>query len=143
MRSIPGSSSPRRRKQARLIRTAREVNDEQARTSCCDRSASKAARFQHADDRLPRADLQGGRRRPAGVARRCDIVRSLRDADIGELLVCEPNLRHCAEFPLVGLREALRAADIVLLLVDHKEFRAIKPAQLQEKVLIDTRGVLR
>ena len=93
-------------------------------------------------DRLPRAGLQGGfddlRETPA-----LHIVRSLRDADIGELLVCEPNLRQCAEFPLMGLREALRAADIVLLLVDHKEFRAIKPAQLQEKVLIDTRGVLR
>ncbi|MGV1098816.1 UDP-N-acetyl-D-mannosamine dehydrogenase [Thiovibrio sp. JS02] len=38
---------------------------------------------------------------------------------------------------------AIAAADIVLLLVDHKPFRDITPEQLAGKVVIDTRGILR
>ncbi len=38
--------------------------------------------------------------------------------------------------------EVVAAADIVLLLVDHKEFRDLKAADLKEKILIDTRGVI-
>jgi UDP-N-acetyl-D-mannosaminuronic acid dehydrogenase len=30
----------------------------------------------------------------------------------------------------------------VLLLVDHKQFRKLKAADLKEKILIDTRGVV-
>ena len=127
--------------EARLIRTARQVNDEKPEF-VLSKVREKAARLKHPAIACLglafKADVDDLRESPA-----LHIVRGLRDADIGELLVCEPNLRQCAEFPLVGLRDALRAADIVLLLVDHKEFRAIKPAQLQEKVLIDTRGVLR
>jgi UDP-N-acetyl-D-mannosaminuronic acid dehydrogenase len=41
------------------------------------------------------------------------------------------------------LDEAMRRADIVVVLVDHREFRALKPSQLQEKIVIDTRGILR
>ena len=85
-----------------------------------------------------KADIDDLRESPALA-----IVRSLCEAGIGELLVCEPNLGRSDEFALIGLREAIAAADIVLLLVDHKEFKAIKPAQLQEKVLIDTRDMLR
>jgi UDP-N-acetyl-D-mannosaminuronic acid dehydrogenase len=127
--------------EARLIRTAREVNDNKPEWVLA-RVREKAARFKHPTIACLglafKADVDDLRESPA-----LHIVRRLRDADIGELLVCEPNLGRCDEFPLVGAREAIKAADIVLLLVDHREFRAIKPAQLQEKVLIDTRGVLR
>jgi UDP-N-acetyl-D-mannosaminuronic acid dehydrogenase len=43
----------------------------------------------------------------------------------------------------VRAAQAVERADIVLLLVDHRAFRRLKPAKLQEKVLIDTRGMLR
>jgi UDP-N-acetyl-D-mannosaminuronic acid dehydrogenase len=40
---------------------------------------------------------------------------------------------------LVRLDEAL-AADVILLLTDHQEFRAIDPRRLGGKRIIDTRG---
>jgi UDP-N-acetyl-D-mannosaminuronic acid dehydrogenase len=127
--------------EARLIRTAREVNDSKPEWVLA-KVREKAARFKRPAIACLglafKADVDDLRESPA-----LHIVRRLRDADVGQLLVCEPNLERCEEFPLVGVREAVRAADIVLLLVDHREFRAIKPAQLQEKVLIDTRGALR
>jgi UDP-N-acetyl-D-mannosaminuronic acid dehydrogenase len=41
------------------------------------------------------------------------------------------------------LGEAIDAADIVVLLVDHKEFKFLEPKRLAEKSVIDTRGVWR
>lgn len=47
------------------------------------------------------------------------------------------------EFQLYSLEEILREANILLVLVDHDEFKAIDRALLKEKVVIDTRGVWR
>jgi UDP-N-acetyl-D-mannosaminuronate dehydrogenase len=127
--------------EARLIRTAREVNDAKPEW-VIQRVRQKAARF-----RRPaiaclglafKADVDDLRESPA-----LRIVRRLREEDLGELLVCEPHVRGFDEFPLVPLEEAVERADIVLLLVDHRAFRRLKPAKLQEKVLIDTRGMWR
>ena len=41
---------------------------------------------------------------------------------------------------LVSLEEAL-VADVVVLLVDHQEFKTIKPVFSDKQVLIDTRGI--
>ncbi len=41
------------------------------------------------------------------------------------------------------LEQVLREADILLVLVDHDEFKEIDRELLKEKVLIDTRGVWR
>jgi UDP-N-acetyl-D-mannosaminuronic acid dehydrogenase len=72
------------------------------------------------------------------------------EADAGDLLVVEP---HVEQLPaslvgksrvcLVGLQEALREADIVVLLVQHDQFRSMDRRMLAEKILIDTVGVLR
>jgi UDP-N-acetyl-D-mannosaminuronic acid dehydrogenase len=77
------------------------------------------------------------------------IVRELAQAlPEAELLVVDP---HVAEMPtalasvasagLYGLDEALTAADMVLLLVDHDEFLSIDPLSLEGKLVVDTRGV--
>lgn len=42
---------------------------------------------------------------------------------------------------LVEVAEALGAADIIVLLVDHREFREIEPALLANSVVVDTRGL--
>ena len=36
---------------------------------------------------------------------------------------------------------AIAAADVVLLLVDHKEFRSMDTAVLDGKIVIDTKGL--
>ncbi|MEL6963074.1 MAG: UDP binding domain-containing protein [Pseudomonadota bacterium] len=40
------------------------------------------------------------------------------------------------------MSEAVAEADILLLLVDHREFKALNAQRLQDKIIIDTRGVL-
>ena len=72
---------------------------------------------------------------------RWPLSAGLRDADIGELLICDPYVRNNSEFSLCSLENAVENADIIVLLVDHRPFKRLKPSTLQEKVLIDTRGV--
>lgn len=127
--------------EARLIRTAREVNDSKPEW-VIEKVRQKAARFRRPTIACLglafKADVDDLRESPA-----LHIVRRLREADLGDLLVCEPHLRASEEFDLVALEDAVERTDIVLLLVDHRAFRRLKPAKLQEKVLIDTRGMWR
>jgi UDP-N-acetyl-D-mannosaminuronic acid dehydrogenase len=132
------ASAPR---SARLIRTAREVNDHKPEWVLA-RVRQKAERFKRPTIACLglafKANVDDLRESPAR-----DIARRLVQEDLGEVLICEPNIKVSDEFTLTGLDEALGKADIVLLLVDHREFKTIKPVQLQEKVVIDTRGTLR
>lgn len=127
--------------QARLIRSARLVNESKP-DWVLDKVRQKAARFKRATIACLglafKADVDDLRESPALA-----IVRRLAAEDVGDLLVCEPHIAEHPEFPLVPLDEALARADIVLLLVDHRPFRQIKPTKLQEKILIDTRGAFR
>jgi UDP-N-acetyl-D-mannosaminuronic acid dehydrogenase len=60
------------------------------------------------------------------------------------MMACEPNVSNgFSEFPLHDLHEVLMAADILLVLVDHEEFKEIDRELLKEKVVIDTRGIWR
>jgi UDP-N-acetyl-D-mannosaminuronic acid dehydrogenase len=65
------------------------------------------------------------------------------EEQIGQLLICEPNLKSHKELALCTLQEVLDGADIILLLVDHKPFRKITASDLKEKVVIDTRGIIK
>ena len=47
------------------------------------------------------------------------------------------------KLPLSELKDVLKEADILLLLVDHDEFKGIDPQVIKDKVVIDTKGVLR
>ena len=69
-------------------------------------------------------------------------MHGLQRDEVGRLLVCEPNIKSHGDFDLVPLSNAVAEADIILLLVDHKEFKALNPQRLQDKIIIDTRGVL-
>ena len=126
---------------SRLIRTAREVNDDKPnwvveRVRIC---ADKFKKPKIACLGLAfKADVDDLRESPS-----FDIVKKLKTEKIGELLVCEPNLRDHKDFDLCSLSEAINNADIVLLLVDHKQFKSLKPAELSEKVVIDTRGIIK
>jgi UDP-N-acetyl-D-mannosaminuronic acid dehydrogenase len=50
---------------------------------------------------------------------------------------------HLADFPdltKIGIEEGL-AADMIVMLVDHRQFREIPAERVAGKVLVDTRGV--
>jgi UDP-N-acetyl-D-mannosaminuronic acid dehydrogenase len=131
--------------EARLIRTARIVNDDKP-MRVIDKVKQAAARF-----RQPRiaclglsfkADIDDLRESPA-----LDIVKHLKDEAVGELLIVEP---HVSELPtslqadhvrLLPLDTAIRDADIVLLLVNHKVFYDMPRDALMAKIVIDTRGI--
>lgn len=126
---------------ARLIRAAREVNDHKPEW-VLERVRKKAAKFKNPVigclGLAFKADVDDLRESPA-----MDIVKHLQQENVGKLLVCEPNLKSHPEFDLMSASEVIGEADIVLLLVDHKSFRKIKAADLKEKIVIDTRGVVR
>ncbi len=126
--------------EARLIRTAREVNDNKP-DWVVSRVTAAAARFKKPVIACLglafKADVDDFRMSPA-----LEITRRLRDAGIADLLVCEPNIRRHPEFDLVSLEEATERADIVVVLVDHRPFRKLRSMDLKEKIVIDTRGML-
>lgn len=70
------------------------------------------------------------------------ITRQLRDLEIGEILVCEPNIRKLDGFTLVDMDTAISRSDIVVILVDHRIFKTLRKEYLQQKIVIDTKGIL-
>jgi UDP-N-acetyl-D-mannosaminuronic acid dehydrogenase len=130
---------------ARLIRTARNVNDEKPHF-VYERVRRAASRF-----REPviaclgvafKADIDDLRESPA-----MEIVEALAQYTGAALLVVEPNIAALpasleGKATLCELEAALAAADVIVILVDHTPFRRMDPVRLQTKVVIDTRGVL-
>lgn len=125
---------------ASLIRTAREVNDKKP-SWVIEKARRSADKFKHPVigclGLAFKADIDDLRESPA-----VEIVRELIRENIGEILVSEPNLSTHDEFDLRSCDEVVAASDILLLLVDHRQFQSLKAADLKEKILIDTRGVV-
>lgn len=75
-----------------------------------------------------------------------NIAKGIATQHPGRTLVVEPNISTLpANFEnaqLTGLNDALEVADIIVLLVDHEPFKAITRAQLQDKVWVDTKGLI-
>lgn len=134
--------------ESRLIRTAREVNDQKPNHVLA-QIREKAARFKSPVIACLglafKADIDDLRESPA-----VEIVTHLAQEKVGRLLVVEPHvdalpsaLAKVDGVELVSTEEALAAADIVVLLVNHRAFAAVDRALLAGKVVIDTRGVWR
>jgi UDP-N-acetyl-D-mannosaminuronic acid dehydrogenase len=130
--------------EAKLIRAARGVNDGKPHY-VVDQTKRLAARF-----KAPviaclglafKANIDDLRESPA-----IDIVCQLADERVADIVVVEPNVSALPEalrgkVELTSLASAIEAADIVLLLVDHREFKNINRRRLQSKLLVDTRGI--
>lgn len=133
---------------ARLIRTAREVNDSKP-LHVVDRIMTKASRF-----KVPNIACFGLSFKPniddLRESPSLDIVVDLATKSEVNIVVVEPNITELPQklagqhnVKLVSLNEALDVADIVVGLVDHTEFLNITREALSEKVIIDTRGMWR
>jgi nucleotide sugar dehydrogenase len=136
-------SAPR---DARLIRVAREVNDskphvvmekvyEAVRMTENPKVACLGLAF--------KPDIDDLRESPS-----LQIAERLAAGTLDELLVVEPNIHTLPacladkkNVRLVSVEEAMRDANIILLLVDHKEFKAMDRSLLNGKTVIDTRGI--
>ena len=133
------SSAP---EQAKLIKTARQVNDAKPHW-VIEKVKAKAARFK--DPVIAclglafKANIDDMRESPS-----LEIVKDLIAQNVGRVMACDPNVHaEKLSFALYDLKQVLKEADILLLLVDHTEFKEIDPDSIRDKVVIDTRGVLR
>ncbi len=131
-----------------LIRTAREVNDgkphhivNRVRTAAAALKAPVIACLGLAF----KADIDDLRESPA-----MEITTELAKSGVGEILAVEPHVKvlppSLAKLPKVSLsssEEAVRRANIIVLLVNHRQFTGIDRALLRDKVVIDTRGFWR
>jgi UDP-N-acetyl-D-mannosaminuronic acid dehydrogenase len=134
---------------AQLIRTAREVNDSKP-LHVARQVGDKAVRFREPTVACLgltfKANVDDMRESPA-----VDVVVALADAhpDL-DIRVVEPftqrlpvDLADRENVRLQPLNEAIDDADIVALLVDHDQFKAIPKSRLEGRVVFDTRGAWR
>lgn len=130
---------------AKLIRAAREVNDAKP-PWVAKRVLSAASGI--ADPVVAclglayKADVSDLRQSPS-----VDVVLALAEANVGRLLAVEPNVGSLPDFlaaasvELVTIERALELANVVVLLVDHREFKDCNDGRLRSKIVIDTRGI--
>jgi UDP-N-acetyl-D-mannosaminuronic acid dehydrogenase len=137
------ASAPER---ARLIRTAREVNDGKP-AFVVSQIRERAERFKRPVvaclGLTYKPDVDDVRESPA-----VEIVARLAAAGEERVLVADPNLRalpgKLAALPNLALSDtldAVRQADIVALLVAHSSFRKIPREELMRRVVIDATGL--
>lgn len=130
---------------ARIIRTAREIND--AKPGYVIQKVKEAA------DEFKRPviaclglafkpDIDDLRESPA-----LDITAELANSDIGKVITVEPNISQIPEnlgksgVELVSLDAALEQANVLVVLVDHKQFKALHAGDVNTKLVVDTRGL--
>ena len=135
--------------ESRLIRSAREINDAKPEY-VLDQIIPRAERFK--EPRIAvlglafKPDIDDLRESPA--MRITETLASRVQA--GQVLAVEP---HIDELPatlaahgnvqLVEFTDAMRQADLVLLLVDHTVFKNADPRELTDAPIFDTRGAWR
>lgn len=128
--------------QTPLIHAARTVNDGRPQR-VVDRVRALAERFKR-----PRIACLGLSYKPNIDDMRespaLDVVRSLQQSIDAELLVVEPHLEHSPieGLALVDAEEALQQADVVVILVAHRQFRRLSRELFTRPSVIDTVGLL-
>ena len=139
---------------ARLIRTAREVNDakptwvldqvKQQLADCLTASGKRASEVTIACFGLAfKPNIDDLRESPAMT-----VAHLIAEWHSGSTLVVEPHVadipaRLAHEAALVSTQDALQQADIIVMLVDHAQFRAIDASEITQQWIIDTKGVWR
>ena len=132
---------------ARMIRTAREVNDDKPGL-VIDEVTTKAAKFKSPTVACFgvafKPNIDDLRESPA-----LHIAESLASDSSIRVVVVEPNVHELPEsltskgVDLVSVTAAIEQADIVVGLVDHTEFLKLDRADLVEKIVLDYRGMWR
>lgn len=90
-----------------------------------------------------KADIDDLRESPA-----LDITTQLANENVGQVIAVEPNISSLPEnlvkagVEFMDLERALEVANVVVVLVDHKQFKAADKLAFSKKVVIDTRGLL-
>ncbi|KKD59398.1 UDP-N-acetyl-D-mannosaminuronic acid dehydrogenase [Grimontia sp. AD028] len=89
-----------------------------------------------------KADIDDLRESPA-----LQIVEELANRNIGQIFAVEPNVQSIPEklvhsgVEQTSLETAIEKSNIIVVLVDHHQFKDVDKTLLAKKVVIDTRGV--
>lgn len=137
--------------EARLIRTAREVNDAKPQWVVDKVKVALAETLQRTPGKTARdttiacfglafkADIDDTRESPA-----LHITHRIAAEHPGRVLAVEPNIKQLPEdapFILASIEEALAQADVIVLLVDHGQFKNIEKERLSKLAIVDSRGI--
>ncbi|MBF7982255.1 MULTISPECIES: UDP-N-acetyl-D-mannosamine dehydrogenase [Rahnella] len=139
---------------ARIIRTAREVNDSKphwvvdrvkaALADCLTTTGKRASEIKIACFGLAfKPNIDDLRESPA-----VEVTHLIADWHAGETWAVEPNV-HQLPAPLAekvtlhSLDDALKDADLLVMLVDHTSFKAIPASTIRQSWIVDTKGVWR
>ncbi|AWQ20522.1 UDP-N-acetyl-D-mannosamine dehydrogenase [Pantoea ananatis] len=139
---------------ARLIRTAREVNDakphwvldqvKKALADCLMQTGKRASDLTIACFGLAfKPNIDDLRESPA-----MEVAQLIADWHQGRTWVTEPHIQQIPDIlatqaTLVSTEQALQEADILVMLVDHHAFRRVDAAQITQQWVVDTKGVWR
>lgn len=139
---------------ARMIRTAREVNDSKphwvvdrvkaALADCLTVTGKRAADIKIACFGLAfKPNIDDLRESPA-----VEVTHLIADWHSGETWAVEPNVHQlpasiAGNVTLQPLDRALKEADLLVMLVDHAPFKAIPSDQIRQSWVVDTKGVWR
>ena len=137
--------------EAKLIGTARRVNDskphwvlakvDQAVQAFSAQNGGKPAKIVCFGLAF-KPDIDDLRESPS-----VEIAQHLAAKYKGQVSAVEPNIEELPaaltklEMPLLPLERGLADADVLVLLVDHREFKANIPVLTGEQVVIDTKGI--
>ncbi|MGB1110693.1 MAG: UDP-N-acetyl-D-mannosamine dehydrogenase [Gammaproteobacteria bacterium] len=132
---------------ARIIRTAREINDAKPQRVADQVNALVSGMEKPTIACLGlafKADIDDLRESPAVT-----VVNMLASNENAHILAVEPfvdtlpkELQGKSNVSLVDTTTALDRADVIVLLVNHSQFRYISRSALQSKPVVDTRGML-
>lgn len=136
-----------------LLKAARQVNDNKPFIVMNEiREKLKRAAEMPGKTGLPKVALLGLTYKPNVDDLRespaLKIAQQLVQAtDLCEVMVCEPNVKseHLGQLGfnhVMGLWQAVATADLIVILVKHKEFKQIAACDLQNKFIVDPCGLL-
>lgn len=141
--------------QARLIRTAREVNDSKPEWVADKVKLAVADHLMANPEKTVKdvtiaclglafkPDIDDLRESPSAM-----IARRIAHMHPGTVIAVEPNITTLPDqwnttLNLKSVDEALDQADVIVVLVDHKEFKAIAPGRFAQKRCVDSKGLIR
>lgn len=130
--------------ESKIINTAREINNFKS-FWCAEKIQSTKLKFELKHGRKASIALMGLAFKPniddlRESPAKYIVQKVLQDDNNGEYFIVEPNITEHKVFKLTNYEEAAHLADIIVFLVNHKEFKEIKISE--DKEVLDFCGAL-
>ena len=141
--------------EARLIRAARDVNDSKPEWVANKVKIAVAEHLMANPEKTVKnvtiaclglafkPDIDDLRESPSAM-----IARRIAHTHPGTVIAVEPNISELpaswdSRLVLKTIDEALEQADVIVILVDHKEFKAVASDRFAQKLYVDSKGLVR